>query len=305
MKDNFINLIEYSNHTFLEKVLKSEVENSLKLDIKKLYETSDFNFDTKVLSNIRKLYIENEELYRNKFDFLFNEYYLGTGNFNSKILMVGKELGTSLKRIEEEKYNPFYEFLLNQVFWKCNKDENKYPFSSNINNRFNPIKPYDGCVKKGRHTWWGYEKCVSKIINKYPNLKVSENKSQNDKFNFFFNSFITELNHIPSPLSIGNKSTYDRYSFLTTKIFNNFSIIIFSIGTYGSLEFFKTLFNNNNLELTINCNKSKNKFSIIKNNNQILIWTRHLSNGVSDSFFDDVINEIENRVDLKSKILSF
>jgi len=132
-----------------------------------------------------------------------NPFFIGYGNPNSDILIIGKEKGFNYS---DNNYNQFYNESFNNCFyWKdllSKQMEVSYDESFN-----NPIHPYSlkPNVLSPGHTWRKYCQIVSKIKS----LELGF-----DKENSFLNHcFITEMNHVPSKTSKGRHAVLNRNSY--------------------------------------------------------------------------------------------
>lgn len=231
-----------------------------------------------------------ENLHTNKS--VIDEYkYIGTGNLNANILIIGKEVAIS-KESEKEKYKS--EILLNFDFWY--KYRNK---TINENDGFNPIYPYKGQIlkinnKKGNwgtsRTWLTYQKLHNKIFN----------NEKNENINFHDDFFLTEVNSTPSRKNVDaikDSISFRKNKIMTSSFFQNFPIVIIS-----GVGYFKTKKENyckNEIEEIFQVdffkkieieNKTKQQFWIHMNEDKtkILINTYQLSINISD----DLLNKI-------------
>ena len=103
--------------------------------------------------------------------------YIGTGNPDAKILIIGKELAfdtSNTKQYNREIKNNIsdWEENLNK---QCSQDDVpnwKYSNSSNPKDNYNPLYPYKGTTQKEGHTWSKYQKLVEWIreANEHDNL---------------------------------------------------------------------------------------------------------------------------------------
>ena len=114
-----------------------------------------------------------------------NPFYIGFGNPNSEILILGKEKGFDFENNESQA---FYESINNPKEWSSYLKDNltftlekKYENSGYYNNCF---IPYLQKIKKSGHTWNKYAKLIQEI---YPNEEFDSN--------FFLKKcFISEIN---------------------------------------------------------------------------------------------------------------
>ena len=160
-----------------------------------------------------------------------NELYLGEGNPNAKILLIGKEIGHG---IEEDKTPSLSKSNAknedNLKFWR-NRYES-YPLEKYL-------KDIEKCFeKKPNRTWENYQKIVNRIIGRTDNEK---------QYDFLDYGFITELSQIHLPYSSGAiteelktariNSINQRKELFKREFFQNFPIIIMACGHYPTKEF--------------------------------------------------------------------
>lgn len=174
-------------------------------------------------------------------------FFLGTGNPNSKILIVGKEAA-----IDTSKSDVQYELEIkkNSSDWQQNiKNKIQFEDIDNwfIKNRppiYNPLYPYKGQHNKVERrfengeikgeggtskTWHNYQKIIDSI---YFDNKASET------INFHEYSFSSELNqvtgkyshHIPKEERL--ESINKRKELFKESFFNDFTIVIVAVGHY-------------------------------------------------------------------------
>jgi hypothetical protein len=117
--------------------------------------------------------------------------YIGKGNPNAEILIIGKEL--ALDQNDTIAINKTSE--QNALDWKINIENPNYEIEDWNENftLFNPLIPYKGMgfnPKKPAETWRKYQSLHDNIFNK-----------KSKTYNFYENIFITELNANPSKFS--------------------------------------------------------------------------------------------------------
>lgn len=178
--------------------------------------------------------------------------YLGVGNPNAKILIVGKECGLDNKTLLYQK-----TFEQNWADWISNDKTNtgfenivEWENDNEIFEKYNPLFPFfrqkykrlrklkNGSFNGGTScTWINYQK----IINLYRNrIGVQENQ---DYIDFFKDCFITELSSVcrPNNKSISSEekkktesSIAERYVLIKeTQFFHKFDTIIMVCGGYA------------------------------------------------------------------------
>ncbi|RED95560.1 hypothetical protein [Marinoscillum furvescens] len=135
----------------------------------------------------------SEKFYAGNLNATENPYYIGFGNPNSDVLIVGQEKAIEKSNQEqilsESIDNPkqWYQIITEGIF------ELDYRFYQNGHFK-NPLHPYSVKPKRG-NTWNQYQQLLEVI---YPTL--IENEINNS---FLLHSFITEVNHEVSPRSLG------------------------------------------------------------------------------------------------------
>lgn len=177
-----------------------------------------------------------------------NELFLGLGNPNAKILIIGKEAA-----IDKEKNPRHYEVEVknNVKDWEQNSVNNKQLdevlswFTETTEQKYNPLYPYkgqkntllrkkkvDGLIvynKGTSKTWHNYQKIADKIFNN--NIKSNE-------VNFQENMFISELNQESAKYSHlvakekREQSIAKRKPLFETTYFREFPITIVAVGHY-------------------------------------------------------------------------
>ncbi len=229
-----------------------------------------------LINSINNLTIQNEDR---------PAYYLGMGNPNSDILIVGKEKALDLN---DEVYYPIinHESLLNINHWTDliqNYNNLEDPFHNillqrigNLNG-FNPFSPLlfpqiaNIVHHNGGHT---YQKISYLISLVYPVTNLFENiLFENSIFSKFF---LTEINHTPAlnnaNFNLTNFMNGPRYNFMSASDFyKSFRIVIVHVGlnspkyigsrfSVGRYQLLRSLFNKNleNNPQTLNLGENNN-----------------------------------------------
>lgn len=175
-----------------------------------------------------------------------NSMFIGTGNPNSKILIIGKEAAISANNTEQ--YNR--EMKDNPKDWRRNFESNIQPcdvgsWFSQPNPVYNPLYPYkdqlnkilsrnkDGEIIRGdggtSKTWHNYQKLSDTLFN--DGLKSSH-------INFHEFIFCSELNEITGkyshhvPRSVRFDSIQNRKEIFKQPFFQQFPITIVAVGHY-------------------------------------------------------------------------
>ncbi len=223
-----------------------------------------------------------------------NNEYVGLGNPNAKILIIGKEPGMELgTRITHGSAE----------FWKNNDYSKKYiPTDENLRN-FN-------------HTWQKYQKLYELILKK---LNKCQEKSDKYEINFVENVFTTELSNLVAPNTKkakeieGFKSKLEKRKnlFFNSQFISNFPIVIIAssdnqyIETYDGevRELFKV-----NFVKELNFGNSNKIWLHYSNNDKpkIVIHTRQLTNGASNELLEKIADLVvefinENNINIKVK----
>lgn len=240
--------------------------------------------------------------------------YIGVGNPNAKILIVGKECAIN-KGTNPDQYD---RYKRNYDYWlkNCNDNnkgaDNVEPWSLNneIPEKYNPLYPYktqlfkvlcmkDGIVIRGdkgtSRTWYNYQK----LINFYRERPLAGNYTppNTSTIDFFKDCFLTEMSNECRPnnnvhISEINKtkdSVINRYHLMckTPYFQNQFDTVILVCGHYLDKAFLGV---NEDIEL----NKMFGPANIILNSpdyGQPNIL-RQLSFNVSDGLLKDIANRI-------------
>lgn len=184
--------------------------------------------------------------YINEFKELLKQHpfsYIGTGNPNSKILIIGKECAIDP---DKEAQRHHIEVLNNPKDWVSNIEKKLNP--EDIDNwfttrcpKYNPLYPYKGQLakrytkdalgveNKGTSTTWvKYQKLIDLIIR--------PDNHRSGSINFHEDSFITELSDVPGKYSSHVKdkdkrnSILQRSELLESSFFQQFPIVIVACG---------------------------------------------------------------------------
>lgn len=173
--------------------------------------------------------------------------FVGTGNPNSDILIIGKEAAISMetnesqyKREMKENANDWIENIAKKTQFKevdswFNQENPVYnplfPYKNQLNkvlsrNKLNEIVRGDGGTSK---TWYNYQKMMALIYN---------NGLHNSTINFHEHSFSTELNQMTGKYSkdvdvnARMKSIKNRSELFAFPFFQTFPITIVAVGHY-------------------------------------------------------------------------
>ncbi|MFD2600987.1 hypothetical protein [Flavobacterium suzhouense] len=171
--------------------------------------------------------------------------FIGSGNPNSKILIIGKEAAIDIEKSADQHER---EFLKNCIDWDYNHSTNKQftdVESWFIENKYNPLYSYKGQKNKIRRvnkenkaisgdggtskTWYNYQRIIDKIYF---------NDVQNLIINFHEYSFSSELSQETGsysrdiPKNKRAESIGLRKELFTTPFFRKFPITIVAVGHY-------------------------------------------------------------------------
>ncbi len=236
-----------------------------------------------------------------------NGTYIGTGNPNSKILIVGKETATDIenKANRDELYIRFQtenlqDFKDNAIKWDLNIKNNvevnsisnwigekDSPLTSNPLFPFKSLHPKE--LKEGQ-TWRKYQKLHDLIfLNDLSSLKEKE-------FDFHNNFFLTEMNSSPAKFTKdANKSGIPsrKQFFKENAFFQNFPVIILACSNYINGNEIENIFN---VSFDKQCGDGKQLFWTHYNSDRtkLVIHTRQLSTNASDNLLKEIANEVRN-----------
>jgi hypothetical protein len=231
-------------------------------------------YSKKFIDVVNNSFINSNNLESSEKEF-GSPYYVGFGNPNSKILILGKEKGSDINNFEQ--FN--YESIENINEWKFYVDNattmNLDRFYPNSHHYINAFTPYLHRVNSG-HTWDKYTILVRNLIPEITN-------ENND---FFKYSFISEINYRPSKYSnIKKFKDQRRIDFLKEDFFKSFNVTTLGCGDYLEEKVIEEIFD---VKFDSNLSLPRQKLVIYKNNERIVINTRHLSIDVTNEYLDRV-----------------
>ena len=229
-----------------------------------------------------------------------NNLFVGYGNPNGKVLVIGKEAAHVAKEDLADHLEKKKEELLqsNVAQWEHIYDGERPISDENplyaYGNQFNKKdirkegKPYNGGTSD---TYTKYEKLYEQLFLQGEKLK---------KINFQKEFFITELSDYPTKESYNDKeiealrqqSIEERKSLFALPFFKDFPIVIVAAGDYPSryqIDLEKTFDVVYKGEIEVRKDRYFLHFS--KDNKRILIHTRQLSNSVSDELIAAIASE--------------
>lgn len=228
---------------------------------------------------------------------LINQFYLGDGNPNSNILLIGKELASC--------DNNHYE---NAISWKKNIENPHYEIpnwrENGIDRKefFNPLHPFKGMKlndQKEVETWRKYQKLIDFINN-------IENENKDQLYTFHQESFLTELNDNPSKYSNlqieekRRKSINDRIgNFFSLPFIQSFPIVIMANSHYvrdykiNICKLFDVEYEGKPRIVNDNKNQWYN-IHINEKTPKLVIHTRQLSSNITDDLLKEIALSVQN-----------
>lgn len=206
-----------------------------------------------------------------------NPFYIGFGNPNSDLLILGKEKGFDKENCEQLNFesikNPheWLHYLQNKIPYHKRKH---YEISKDY---INAYFPYSGKMKIG-HTWNKYSKLTSELFN---NLDLTENNS------FLEHTFISEINHEPSKYSkIREYNFQTRIDFLNKNFYKSFKTTILGCGNYISKKTIEETFD---VKFYEDHSMPREKLIIFRNGDRKLVLTRQLSMDIRNEFITKLV----------------
>lgn len=224
----------------------------------------------------------SEQFYANKENSeQANPFYVGFGNPNSDMLILGKEKGFDTNNKEQL----YFESIKNPSEWSYYVDKevtfNKERYYETSEHYLNAYYPYSGKMKSG-HTWSKYSKLTSGLLN---NSGLTENNS------FLEHVFISEINHEPSKYSkIRQFNFQTRIDFLKNDFYKSFKTTIIGCGNYLPKKSIEDIFDVKFHECH---SKPREKLLVFKNGERKLILTRQLSMDVKNEFIARLVHHLK------------
>lgn len=209
--------------------------------------------------------------------------YIGTGNPDAKILIIGKE--SSLDETKPDNKGHMELLKKNIELWDRDKKKSIDQIAAWDNGNFSPMYPYkyqkhkinNGSNLGTSKTWYNYQKIHNHIFG------------ESDVVNFHENIFTTEVNSTPSPKNkdADTSSIKKRKEFISkSEFFKKFPVVIID-----GVGYFEIAENKNEIEeifdvtFVKNIGDKKNQpIWVHKGNNfpQLVINTYQMSYNVSD-----------------------
>jgi len=223
--------------------------------------------------------------------------YIGTGNPDADILIIGKE--TAVDANNDEQY--INEMLNNFSDWKKMSDyspEKVLEFFKN--NEYSPLYPYKGqkfAIDNGNNrgtsrTWYNYQKLYNRIYY----------TPDNNTINFHEKFFITEVNSTPSKKTRDADTSSVQFRkdyFLKSDFIKSFPVIIISgVGYFKISESENEIENIFDVKFRKKCNAGENESQPYwihwnEDGTRLLINTYQLSIGISDELISEVADLIK------------
>lgn len=250
-----------------------------------------------------------------KFELLLNDLerentedyfkYIGTGNPNADILIIGKEASIS-KDKQSNQYNS--ETVSNFSDWKNildkeDFDQKRIPQPEVVEYQ-TPLYPYKGQLLKidngtnkgASRTWMTYQKLYNCICN----------KEDNNKIDFHEGVFITEVNAEPSPKTSNAETStveFRKGSILSSQFIKDFPIVILAgVGYFDTIKHnpkdlneIERIFDVRFMQKKVADEKESQPYWIHWNNDKtrLLINTYQLSMGIADKLLDAIAEEVK------------
>ena len=200
-----------------------------------------------------------------------NPYFVGFGNPNSRVLIMGKEKGfnadnnlNQLKFESIENPNEWGNYVENGIAF------NRLKFHDS-EHYINAFRPYYGKTKGG-HTW---NKYYTLLKNIYPQIQKSENE-------FLDYTFLSEINFEPSKYSkIRSFNNSKRIELLKSDYYKSFDVTICACANYLTDNQIEEIFD---VKFESDLSRPKEKLKIFKNNSRIVINTRQLSMNIKNEY---------------------
>lgn len=230
--------------------------------------------------------------------------YIGTGNPNADILILGKECSVEDKNSEQF----IFELKGNYKNWQRKRNYNQDAvLDFKTWNDYDPIFPYkgqkykinNGCNGGTSRTWYTYQKLINYILDK-PN---------NKDIDFHKKVFITEVNSTPSRKTVDadtNSINFRKDLILQSDFFQSFPVVIIS-----GVGYFKITANENEIEEIFSVKYLEKKLAGGKKSqpywihsnkdnqpSKLLINTHQLSIGIADDLLFEIANMIKKEIKL-------
>ncbi len=223
--------------------------------------------------------------------------FIGMGNPNSEILIVGKEVATDTEegKDKELENKNIRSFNRNFKDWTLNIAHNtkqhQIPDWTHQSDSNNPLYAFKGItINKEGHTWRKYQKLHDYIFE----------KENNNKIDFQENIFITEMSVLPSKTTskaqekkgFREKLNYRKHTFFRSEFIQHFPIVILACSNYISGGEITDIFN---VKFIKEVGEKAQRYWIHYNidKTKLVIHTRQLSANVSNNLLKNMAFEIK------------
>jgi hypothetical protein len=212
-----------------------------------------------------------------------NPFYIGFGNPNAPLLLIGQEKAIDQTTEMGKEYMKM-ESTLNPYQWQKIVEEGiddlGYVFFNTPLFK-NPLFPYQEKPRSG-NTWIHYQLLIKRL---FPDLKDYPNS-------FFTRAFITEINHEVSKKKIGNQGNPIRKKFMSHSFFKSFPMTIIAAGNYLNDDEIEERFD---VKKNMDLSEPNMMLQVFENQEQqrVVLKTRQLSNFFfkkenRDAYFDRI-----------------
>lgn len=247
--------------------------------------------------------------------------FIGLGNPNAKILMVGKETSTNSESLHPLEQQNIVSYKNNSLDWKKSienklSQEQVKPWifdkglsTEDVDN--NPLFAFKGSIKKNTSdTWKKYQKLHDKIF------KGQIDVNNELELDFQKDFFITEMSNFPSPKTNSAQQKEDfrmelekrKHSFFKSGFIQQFPIVVLACSNYiWNKENDRQINEIFNVEYDSDKKLSKGEYTFSKYNTfythyskdekKLVIHTRQLSGNVKDSMLIEMGALIRKHLD--------
>lgn len=274
MKEEFKSLISEDYNKKYIKYLKNDAFTGV---LQKAFKAESLIECEEIIQNELISYLNKDQLKA-----LANPFYVGFGNPNSDILIIGKEKAfypNNTKLLIKESINNYSQW--SKILSNTLTEKNQNEICETLG--FNPQLPksYHKGNFKRTHTW----SIISIIIkNIYKDEILSLTETSSLEKSIFNKCFLTELNFIPAKYHEGSGLSDERKQFLNNNFYKSFPIVIFSAKSYikGKYNIIKELFNSAyidtfSLDTIGDKRKREIKIEMFQSNSQTIFISNQLS----------------------------
>lgn len=224
--------------------------------------------------------------------------YIGTGNPEARILIIGKEVAID----KEKDSHSMTEYENNLNFWERDREKTMWDIALRNRDEYSPLCPFKGQYQikyNGKDnwgtstTWLNYQKLHNYIFG-----------NSLERINFHKNIFTTEINGVPSAnTKEADKSTIEKRKLFIkdSKYFQNFPVIILAgVGYYDISETENDIEKIFGVKFTkpkrIAGGNEKQPYWVHWNNDKtkLVINTYQLSINISDALLEEIAELIKS-----------